>query len=158
MAQFHVRGIQEGEALVAPVPHQRRDGDRVLRVGLDRAGVGDLLPRLGECGRHGDDLEAAGVQVVSEGVAVDAGELDPDQHVFGNDASGGSEDELLRLLEPIACDREEERPGVDPATRAYNKAVLELPCFDADNGACSQRAGAALCFAHSDAVTTSSFG
>ncbi len=98
------------------------------------------------------------MQVMREGVAVHTRKLDPDQDILGDDASRGAEDELLCLLEPLTCDREEERPGVYPAAGAYNKAVLELPCIDTNDGACGERAGAALRFAHGGAFTRSSFG
>ena len=81
IAELGIDRIQEGERHEPPLRRQVRDVERVLRIALHRPAVDDLLPLLRMRGQDAHDLEAALIEEVGQREAVDAGELDRDDHL-----------------------------------------------------------------------------
>jgi hypothetical protein len=140
--------VQHGAAHEEPIADQPADLTGILGVVLPGTVVLDFFELL----RHGredrDDGIAASVEIRSKGLAVVAGELEPDQHLVSRDVGEQCREMSVSGVEPGATDRDGERLRPPAIGTTGDELVEGLPGIDADMDGETARVGGLLIWGH----------
>src|SRR5690606_14893809 len=94
----------------------------------------DLLPALRMDREHACDEEPPGSQVVCEGEAIAAGELDAHEHGVRAGTGNGRQDRAYGSVEAFPVGGKCDRLGIGAAVRPDDERVGILACIDTDDG------------------------